>query len=137
MFPSSGCVFSSAVLVSLMCFPLTQFWTSGHEVSYVVSFCLPCDRDNKLIFHHHEIHPLCQSSHELHQTIYTVLSGQPVSISLIGVPILPLLSIDMFIIITRVETSQIKELCSIFSLVFPVSSTGLGELLVLFWETGQ
>lgn len=76
MFPSSGWVFSSAVLVSLMCFPLTQFWSPGHEVSHVVSFCLPCDRDNKLIFHHHEIHPLCQSSHELHQTIYTVLSGQ-------------------------------------------------------------
>lgn len=69
--------------------------------------------------------------------LYTVLSQQPVSISLIDILVLPLLSAEVLVFITRVETSQIKELCSIFALVFPVSSTGLGELLVLFWERGQ
>lgn len=74
-FPSSGCMFSSATTGSLMRVPLTQFWTPDHAIFHVVSFCLPCDRDSKFVFHHHESHPLCQSFHELQQTIHSALTA--------------------------------------------------------------
>lgn len=56
-----------------------------------------------------------------------VLLQQPVSISLIGILILKFLSADMLIFLTRVESTQIKELYSIFTLVFAMIPQDLGS----------